>query len=62
MSSWVVAHLWLIPVVPLAASLAILSLSQSRRSAAAGLAIAGQIVPAAAATAATSSGPATAPI
>jgi NADH-quinone oxidoreductase subunit L len=44
MSSWVVAHLWLIPVVPLAASLAILSLSQSRRSAAAGLAIAGQIV------------------
>jgi len=44
MSNWVVAHLWLIPVVPLAASLAILSLSNSRRFAAAGLAIAGQII------------------
>ncbi len=44
MSNWVVAHLWLIPVVPLAASLAILSLSNKRRSAAAGLAIAGQVI------------------
>ena len=44
MSGWIVAHLWLIPAVPLAASLAILGLSNTRRSAAAGLAIAGQVV------------------
>jgi proton-translocating NADH-quinone oxidoreductase chain L len=44
MSNWVVAHLWLIPVVPLVASLAILGLSNTRRSAAAGLAISGQVV------------------
>ncbi len=44
MSGWIVAHLWLIPAVPLAASLAILGLSNRRRSAAAGLAIAGQAV------------------
>ncbi len=44
MSHWIVAHLWLLPVVPLVASLAILSLSNRRRSAAAGLAIAGQVV------------------
>jgi len=41
--SWIVANLWLIPAVPLAASLIILSLANSRRSAAAALAIAGQI-------------------
>ncbi|HEX4666754.1 MAG TPA: NADH-quinone oxidoreductase subunit L [Chthoniobacterales bacterium] len=44
MSNWVVAHLWLIPVVPLVASLAILGLLHARRAAAAGLAIAGQVV------------------
>ncbi|MEO8043774.1 MAG: NADH-quinone oxidoreductase subunit L [Spartobacteria bacterium] len=44
MSHWVVAHLWLIPALPLLASLAIMSLSNARRSAAAGLAIAGQMV------------------
>ena len=44
MSHWIVAHLWLIPLVPLAVSLLVLSLARSRRSAAAGLAIAGQIV------------------
>jgi NADH-quinone oxidoreductase subunit L len=41
--SWIVANLWLIPAVPLAASLVILSLANSRRSASAALAIAGQI-------------------
>ena len=40
---WIVTSLWLIPAVPLAASLIILSLANSRRSAAAALAIAGQI-------------------
>jgi NADH-quinone oxidoreductase subunit L len=44
MSNWVVAHLWLVPVVPLVASLAIVCLSHTRRSTAAGLAIAGQVV------------------
>jgi NADH-quinone oxidoreductase subunit L len=44
MSNWVVAHLWLIPAVPLAASLLILSLSSTRRAGAASLAIAGQIM------------------
>ena len=44
MSNWVVSHLWLIPALPLVASLAIMSLSNARRSAAAGLAIAGQIL------------------
>jgi NADH-quinone oxidoreductase subunit L len=44
MSNWIVAHLWLIPVVPLAASLVILSLSSARRTAAATLAIGGQII------------------
>ncbi|MEO6970092.1 MAG: NADH-quinone oxidoreductase subunit L, partial [Chthoniobacterales bacterium] len=43
MSDWIVSHLWLIPTVPLAASLVILSLSNQRRNAAAGLAILGQI-------------------
>jgi NADH-quinone oxidoreductase subunit L len=41
--SWIVANLWLIPAVPLAASLVILSLAHSGRSAAAALAIIGQI-------------------
>ena len=41
--SWIVANLWLIPAVPLAASLIILSLVNSRRSAAAALAVIGQI-------------------
>jgi NADH-quinone oxidoreductase subunit L len=41
--SWIVANLWLIPAVPLAASLIILSLVNSRRSAAAVLAVIGQI-------------------
>ena len=44
MSNWIVAHLWLIPLVPLAASLLILSLTNSRRASAAGLAIGGQVV------------------
>lgn len=44
MSDWVSAHLWLIPLAPLAASLAIIALHGSRRAAAAGLAIAGQAV------------------
>ncbi|MDQ3546557.1 MAG: NADH-quinone oxidoreductase subunit L [Verrucomicrobiota bacterium] len=44
MSNWVVAHLWLVPVVPLVASLAIVCLSHTRRSTAAGLAIAGQVI------------------
>jgi NADH-quinone oxidoreductase subunit L len=43
MTGWIVVHLWLIPAVPLALSLLILSLNKSRRSAAAGLAIAGQV-------------------
>src|SRR5437870_1375632 len=40
----IVANLWLIPAVPLAASLIILRLANSRRNAAATLAIVGQIV------------------
>ena len=44
MSNSLLAHLWLIPAVPLAASLLILSLSNARRTAAAGLAIAGQVI------------------
>ena len=44
MSNWVVAHLWLIPGVPLALSLVILSLSNTRRRVAAGLAILGQVI------------------
>jgi len=44
MSNWIAAHLWLIPVVPLAASFAILSLTNSRRSLAASLAVCGQVV------------------
>ena len=44
MNPWIVAHLWLVPAVPLAASLLILSLANSRRTAAAALAITGQLV------------------
>src|SRR5580765_4950598 len=44
MSSWIVSNLWLIPAVPLAASLVILSLTNSSRSIAAALAIFGQVV------------------
>ena len=43
MSSWIVTHLWLIPAVPLAASLVILTLANFRRPAAAALAIFGQV-------------------
>ncbi len=43
MSSWIVAHPWLIPVVPLATSLVILFLANARGAAAA-LAIGGQML------------------
>src|SRR5690349_7450695 len=44
MSSAIVTNIWLIPAVPLAFSFLILFLSNSRRAAAAGLAIIGQII------------------
>src|SRR6186997_1193887 len=44
MSNSLLTHLWLIPAVPLTASLLILSLSNARRRSAAGLAIAGQVI------------------
>jgi NADH-quinone oxidoreductase subunit L len=44
MSSWIVTNLWLIPAVPLAVSLVVLSLANPLRSIAALLAIFGQIV------------------
>src|SRR6267154_827444 len=44
MSSWIVSNLWLIPVVPLAVSLVVLSLANPQRSIAAALAIFGQVV------------------
>src|SRR5881398_3592679 len=44
MSSWIVSNLWLIPAVPLAASLVVLSLANPQRSIAALLAIFGQVV------------------
>jgi NADH-quinone oxidoreductase subunit L len=44
MSSWIISNLWLIPATPLALSLIVLSLANSRRPAAAGLAISGQII------------------
>src|SRR3982751_4611381 len=44
MSSWIIAHLWLIPLVPLVASLAILSLDISRRATAAAMAIGSQAI------------------
>ena len=44
MTSWIIDRIWLIPAIPLAASLVILSLPNSRRKSAAGLAAAGQAV------------------
>ena len=44
MTPWIVTNLWLIPVVPLAASLLILGVAGSRRSLAAALAIVGQLI------------------
>ena len=41
---WIVTNLWLIPAVPLAASLVILSLTNTRRAGAVTLAIVGQVV------------------
>jgi NADH-quinone oxidoreductase subunit L len=43
MTPWILTYLWLLPVVPLAISLMILSLGESRRAEAATLAILGQI-------------------
>jgi NADH-quinone oxidoreductase subunit L len=43
MTPWIVSNLWLIPAIPLAASLLILSLVNSRRTASAVVAIIGQI-------------------
>jgi len=42
--SWLITNLWLIPAVPLALSLVILSLAKSRRKSAAALAIIGQVI------------------
>ena len=42
--SWIVDYLWMIPAVPLAASLVILSLSNARHKNAAALAVIGQVV------------------
>ncbi len=42
--SWMVHYLWMIPAVPLAASLVILSLSNARRKGAAALAVIGQVL------------------
>ncbi len=44
MNTWIVTNLWLIPTVPLAASLVIISLANSRRRVACSLAVFGQIV------------------
>lgn len=44
MTPWIVTQLWLIPAVPLAASLLILGLGKSQRSAGAGIAIVGQVI------------------
>jgi NADH-quinone oxidoreductase subunit L len=44
MTPWIVTNLWLLPAVPLAASLIILSFGSSRRRAGAVLAITGQVV------------------
>jgi NADH-quinone oxidoreductase subunit L len=43
MNSWIVTYLWLLPAAPFAASLIVLTLSNSRRESAAVLAITGQI-------------------
>jgi NADH-quinone oxidoreductase subunit L len=44
MNHWIVANLWLIPAIPLAAALSILCLNSSRGKGAAALAVLGQIV------------------
>ncbi|HEX3817737.1 MAG TPA: NADH-quinone oxidoreductase subunit L, partial [Chthoniobacterales bacterium] len=44
MSHWIALHLWLIPLVPFAASLFVLSLSNSRHALAATVAIGGQVI------------------
>jgi NADH-quinone oxidoreductase subunit L len=44
MIPWIVTKVWLIPAIPLAASLFILSLARSRRAAAAGFAVTGQAI------------------
>ena len=44
MNSSLVTNLWLIPAVPIAISLATLSLAKARRKSAAGLAVIGQVV------------------
>ena len=44
MNPWIVSNLWLLPAVPFAAAVVILSLGKSRRKSAAVLAIGGQIV------------------
>ncbi|HEY5036370.1 MAG TPA: hypothetical protein VII74_04475, partial [Chthoniobacterales bacterium] len=44
MSHWIALHLWLIPLVPFAASLFILSLTNSRHTLAAAVAIGGQAI------------------
>jgi NADH-quinone oxidoreductase subunit L len=43
MSRWIIDHLWLMPAIPFAASLAILSLPKGRHKSAAALAVAGQL-------------------
>src|SRR6266516_3685772 len=42
--SWLITNLWLIPAIPLAISLVILSFAKSRRRSAAALAIVGQVI------------------
>ncbi|HEY2800851.1 MAG TPA: NADH-quinone oxidoreductase subunit L [Chthoniobacterales bacterium] len=44
MSNGIIAHLWLIPAVPLAASLVILSLANTQGTAAAAVAVGGQVI------------------
>jgi NADH-quinone oxidoreductase subunit L len=44
MSDWVINHIWLIPIVPLVASVLILSLNNSRRSAAAAIAVTAEAI------------------
>jgi NADH-quinone oxidoreductase subunit L len=44
MNSWIITNLWLIPAIPLVASLVILSLSSARRRSAAALTVIGQVV------------------
>ena len=42
--SWIITNLWLIPAIPIAISLGILSFAKSRRKSAAGLAVIGQVI------------------